>query len=148
MKNLFILAIIVTCLLSCGKISNLGMKSKRITYPIEHNSLKNLLVDSQFSVTISPTRYSLTCFLPKKTSIKVVVKPANGFKKLTGWGVFGMENDGWVITPPFGDSSVYSGEGNDKTISVPAMFTMPGGIDMFIYENGAKTPKRKKTFIW
>jgi len=136
---------IISLLNCCEKNQPLG----KITYPETFESSINILVDSSFIVK-SDIVYSIAAHLPKGTSIKVHCKPSDG----NDWGAlgfFGSALIGFEFLNYMPDSVVLSADGNNETVSCPAMFGSGGptdaqtSIDFFIYENRSTSPTRLKT---
>lgn len=120
--------------------------TKKIQYPYIYNSKQNLLKDTVFPV-ISGTQYGISAFLPKGTSLKVLVRATPGFSTNCCAGPFTSSNSGWTISVDWPDSTVFRATGNDQNVYVPFMFGPPTSADFFIYENGSSVPTRTKTII-
>lgn len=120
--------------------------TKKITYPYLYNGKQNLIKDTVFPV-ISGTQYGINAYLPKGTSIKVLVRATPGFSTNCCAGPVTGSNNGWTITVNWPDSTVFRATGNDQNVFVPFMFGPPTSADFLIYENGASIPTRTKTII-
>ena len=120
--------------------------TKNIQYPDSINQIQNLLSNSNFSVNSYGSGYSLGAYLPKGTSLKVLVKATSASG--VNFGFNNVIGNGWEITNFQPDSAYLITSGNDNIVNLNYIFGSSSSLDFYIYENNAILPTRKKTIQW
>lgn len=122
--------------------------TSNIYYPNIINSAANLLADTTFSL-VTQQDYSFGAYLPKNTSLKIVVKPTD--PPFTGeyfWNYIDGPGD-WTLLNYYPDSQIVSTTGTDNIVNIIG-FSVTGSssLDFVIYENNSLVPTRIKTIQW
>ncbi len=113
--------------------------TKIIVYPTMADGYLNILSDT--TIIYEPdVKYCFAAYLPAGTQCIVKYNPGGPF------GIVMNENNGWTMKSLPDYWKELSAEGDDKSVSVPAV--LGGGytytVEIFIYENGSEIPAFSK----